>query len=390
MMEYVSDDQYVEVTTDSLILVSTTLDPRNNLTNVYGVKTQLALYDVLIPVLGCLIIVTNLAVTLSSGLLLKKGVQPKATYLFLGNVAMADLLTGVAVLFGMIVSSTITSIYSVGLIAIDRFLYIVHGLNYSRWVYPTRARLLILFTWILGLIIGFLPLTGWSGSTNNGRWCWFIKLAPPGLIILITVIGLLPILLVLILYGIILYHAINKVTQLQRADARQAATAATSGTAEKNKITEIRITRGGLGAEVQDAKSTNQKRRSKPSKVKAVKVVLLTSGSFVVTWMPYFIACCVYVTCDERTQNCGTLKVAIASPLAILGFLNSLLNPIIYAWWHKGFRGFLRSILCRPEPSNNQSSTSNTRSGSSSSRSKRTLTASVSSQESRRESSAIS
>jgi hypothetical protein len=28
------------------------------------------------------------------------GQQPKSTYLFLGNVAMADLVTGVAVLFG--------------------------------------------------------------------------------------------------------------------------------------------------------------------------------------------------------------------------------------------------------------------------------------------------
>lgn len=53
----------------------------------------------------------------------------------------------------MIVSSTITSVYSVGLIAIDRFLYIIYGLQYQRWVYPNRARLLICLTWIIGMFV---------------------------------------------------------------------------------------------------------------------------------------------------------------------------------------------------------------------------------------------
>lgn len=51
----------------------------------------------------------------------------------------------------MIVSATVTSVYSVGLIAIDRFLYILYGLQYQRWIYPNRARLLILITWIIGM-----------------------------------------------------------------------------------------------------------------------------------------------------------------------------------------------------------------------------------------------
>lgn len=50
----------------------------------------------------------------------------------------------------MIVASTLASVFSVGLIAVDRFLYIIHGMQYQRWVYPMRARLLILGTWILG------------------------------------------------------------------------------------------------------------------------------------------------------------------------------------------------------------------------------------------------
>jgi hypothetical protein len=43
-----------------------------------------------------------LAVVISSGLILKGGAQPRTTYLFLGNVAMADLVTSAAMLFGQL------------------------------------------------------------------------------------------------------------------------------------------------------------------------------------------------------------------------------------------------------------------------------------------------
>lgn len=45
-----------------------------------NVKNQLVLYDVLIPSLGALIILLNLAVVISSGLILKKG-----KYIFSNN-----------------------------------------------------------------------------------------------------------------------------------------------------------------------------------------------------------------------------------------------------------------------------------------------------------------
>lgn len=51
---------------------------------------------------------------------------------------------------GMIVSAIITSVYSIGLISVDRYLYIVYGLQYQRYIYPLRARIMIVSTWILG------------------------------------------------------------------------------------------------------------------------------------------------------------------------------------------------------------------------------------------------
>lgn len=55
-----------------------------------------------------------------------------------------------------------------------------------------------------------------------------------------------------------------------------------------------------------------------------------------------------YVACDwdETPARCRNIELAIASPLAILGFANSLTNPVIYAWWHNGFRESAKAIFC--------------------------------------------
>lgn len=234
----------------------------------------------------------------------------------------------------MIVSSTLASVWSVALIAIDRFYYILHGMKYNRLVFPKRSRIFIALTWVLGLIIGFLPLMGWTGKTDGGKVCWFIRLAPPPLVILTTIAGVIPIVIVLTLYSIILYHALRKVMQLQKADKE-----AEMGTGGKiHKEDELRVSRGG-----------NKQQKDSPKEWKSIKVVMFTTGSFVITWMPYFVACSLYVLC-KNPDDCKQLRLAIASPLAILGFCNSLLNPIIYAWWHTGFRASIRKQLDRIRP----------------------------------------
>lgn len=241
----------------------------------------------------------------------------------------------------MIVSSTLASIWSVLLIGIDRFIYIVHGLKYQQWLNPCRARWLILFTWILGLIIGFMPAMGWKGWTNGGKYCWFIRLAPHGLVLLTGGLGCLPVIIITVLYTIILYHAIHKVMQLQKSDRE----ASTRHVPENNPNT-MRIFRGGQSSK----ESGEDKKRHLPKKSRAITVVFLTTGSFIVTWIPYFIASAMYVFCEKGATDenaCKTLRLAIASPLAILGFMNSLINPLIYAWWHKGFRTFVFTKILR-------------------------------------------
>lgn len=251
----------------------------------------------------------------------------------------------------MIVSSTLASIWSVLLIGIDRFFYIVHALKYQLWLNPRRARWLILCTWILGLVIGFMPAMGWKGWTNGGKYCWFIRLAPHGLVLLTGTLGFLPIIIITILYTIILYQALRKVVQLQKSDN---AASVRHVPKDDNDPNAMRIFRGGQSSRENNARNKNQ---HSPKKSRAIIVVVLTTGSFIVTWVPYFIASTMYVFCEKRATDenaCKPLRLAVASPLAILGFMNSLLNPLIYAWWHKGFRQFVFTKILRMKRSQNQ------------------------------------
>lgn len=201
-------------------------------------------------------------------------------------------------------------------------------------------------------------------GTMNGQRCWFISMLPE-YVLSTTIIGIIPVFVVLILYSFILYQALKKVSDLKKA------TSSTSGTETANNL---RYFRGStvnleqdLTVSLRDQSKTRRRclcccrsketsdenaepsTKRKPSKLKAIKIVSFTTGSFVVTWLPYFIASTMFVYCDHENNEsfCQGLKVAIASPLAILGFSNSLLNPIIYAWWHNGFRSNSIRILSK-------------------------------------------
>ena len=74
---------------------------------------------------------------------------------------------------GLIVSSTLVSMLSVLLVAVDRFLYILYGLQYQRYIYPNRARILIVTTWILGELLAILVPLCWNLVSKSIYMLWF-------------------------------------------------------------------------------------------------------------------------------------------------------------------------------------------------------------------------
>lgn len=154
------------------------------------------------------------------------------------------------------------------------------------------------------------------------------------------------------LYAIILKKALTKVNELKNANCAANSEnnlrffrGSSANVLQEDDINEnnslLRIFKSIIFCwEKKSSTKIEEIRRKPPSRWKAIKVVFLTTSSFLITWVPYFIVSTMYVYCDHEnnTEYCYQLKVAIAGPLAIIGFSNTILNPLIYCWWHNGFR----------------------------------------------------
>ncbi|XP_041969326.1 glucose-dependent insulinotropic receptor-like [Aricia agestis] len=407
-------------------LVTNFSDLNPNLEEFQETETELFFsYKYVAYTVGTLIFVSNLTVVISSGLIIRKGQPPKSTYWLLGNMSLADTIIGLSIVFGhlmentttqplcvmqlgLLVSPTMVSILTVGLIAVDRYIYILHGLYYQRWCNTSRVQISIALTWLIGLILGFVPATGWINRELMFSRCYYVTLYPEFIVLLNSLLSIVPLGLVGVLYSIILVRALKNMREIK----------ATNKSLNYNSTSTIRIYRGNtqknvrsedkskrsasLDGNIEDTQSdiikglsksrsrsldniSSEKNKSAstkskehptkeesnfsidtiassaaninnkglpkpvhkvkgPNKWKAIVIVMLTSGSVICTWMPFFITAIFYVFCQEKLTNpkCLNLQVLLGGPLATVAFFNSILNPLIYAWWHKGFNGTIR------------------------------------------------
>lgn len=67
--------------------------------------------------------------------------------------------------------------------------------------------------------------------------------------------------------------------------------------------------------------------------VKALRTVAVLVGCFLLLWCPFFVVCIVHILC----KSCG-LKEVLENYLWLLGLSNSLINPLVYAFWQREVR----------------------------------------------------
>lgn len=66
------------------------------------------------------------------------------------------------------------------------------------------------------------------------------------------------------------------------------------------------------------------------SHVKALRTVAVLVGCFLILWCPFFVVCIVHLLCDKCR-----LKEVLENYLWLLGLFNSLINPLVYAFWQR-------------------------------------------------------
>lgn len=228
---------------------------------------------------------------------------------------------------------------------------------------------------------------GWTGTTFTNYRCWYIAVFPSSLLVVVSIIALMVIIMVCVLYFLILHRAVktcdeikafqetnHKIAYINKAYDEEGkkydeisettvtitvSTNTVSGEScseiemhEMNKINvrnhsnqwckQFRKKMVKMSHYCKKARAMN----SHPSKLKAAKTVLLVTLCFVCTWAPYYVAIILYVNCNimKNGYACIPLETLTLGPLYFLGVSNSLCDPIIYAWWHTGFKRTIRKI----------------------------------------------
>ena len=94
--------------------------------------------------------------------------------------------------------------------------------------------------------------------------------------------------------------------------------------------------------QVNDGKSNgSEKRINAKGLLKAGKTVLFPVF-YLLTSSPYVITSFIYLFGTPQNEQFSVLK--IGSYLGLLGYTNYFINPLLYAWWHNGFRRNMKEI----------------------------------------------
>ncbi|XP_029366950.1 5-hydroxytryptamine (serotonin) receptor 1A a [Echeneis naucrates] len=288
-----------------------------------------------------------------------------------------------------------SSILHLCAIALDRYWAITDPIDYVNKRTPRRAALLISVTWLVGFSISIPPMLGWRSAEDRANPDACIISQDPGYTIYSTFGAFyIPLILMLVLYGRIFRAArfrirktvkkteIKKVTDnkcatvspvifhkktngevagksWKRTDESKPSSPCVNGAVrhgeegESLEIIEVisnskthlplpNTPQSSQGYESMNEKNSGAKRKIALARErKTVKTLGIIMGTFIFCWLPFFIVALVLPFCAE---SC-CMPDWLAAVINWLGYSNSLLNPIIYAYFNKDFQSAFKKII---------------------------------------------
>jgi len=90
------------------------------------------------------------------------------------------------------------------------------------------------------------------------------------------------------------------------------------------------------------ASAAGREKQKQKRERKAARTLAIVTGTFVVCWLPFFIVELVQPFCGDAMAG---YPEVLASVIVWLGYVNSLLNPVIYTIFNPDFRSAFRKIL---------------------------------------------
>ena len=249
------------------------------------------------------------------------------TNLFLASLALSDLMSGllgipllviclvkdaikVCVSSSIIIRFTaISSVCHVLLIACDRYIFIVHSINYHFLVTKRRAIVAIMAIWLLSFLSSVIQLS-WQ-NLQEGALTEFDETAEEidikYSVACIALFFAIPLLLMCYLYGYI-FHISFKRNKRDR----------------------------------QLSKNLQQPHRSLLQEWRGRSVLLITMVIFAGCWLPFFL---MVLDAHMESSPFSPLPVFLERLLIFIGFIPQLLNPVLCTLAKKDFRHALKEVF---------------------------------------------
>lgn len=261
------------------------------------------------------------------------------TFCFIVSLALADIAVGLLVIpLAIMISFDLTihfysclfcscillgltqsSIFALLAIAVDRYLRVKIPMSYKRVVTSRRAGLAVLLSWLMSIVVGFIPM-GWNKlnqliedgclKTDMQMTCRFENVISMNYMVYFNffVWVLPPLLLMLGIYAEIFYT---------------------------------------IHCQLNKKVNQSNPRRYFDKELKLAKSLALVLFLFAVSWLPLHILNCITLFSPACKIPGYFMYIAI-----ILSHANSTINPIVYAFHIKKFRNAFRKIweqylLCR-------------------------------------------
>lgn len=292
-------------------------------------------------------------------------VQVTRTWVF--GYFMCDVWNSLDVYFST------SSILHLMCISLDRYYAIVKPLKYPIIMTKKVVAYMLLACWISPALISFVPIfNGWYTTEGNAKHrrenpdeCAF-KVNQSYAMLSSSISFWIPCTIMMITYYAIFREANKQEKQMHNRmgnamllshrpskDLNNMSTLnnlngeLNSGGSSKT-LTLNEINTDHLHTPMKDKKMMNMKREHK-----AARTLGIIMGTFILCWLPFFIWYVTMSLCESC--ECPDIVVAI---LFWIGYTNSALNPLIYAYFNRDFREAFKNTLqcafcslCRREPS---------------------------------------
>ncbi|NWV33539.1 DRD5 protein, partial [Grantiella picta] len=277
--------------------------------------------------------------------------RSKVTNLFVVSLAVSDLLVAVLVMpwraasdvlgfwpFGAFcdlwvafdITCCTASILNLCLIGVERYCAIASPFRHRGRVTRRVASVAIALAWLLSLLISFIPVQlrwhkdreqpGSNGSGEEGSCD--SSLGRTYAISSSLVSFYIPVAIMLVTYG--------RLCRIARRQLR--------------RISSLERTAGRPGG---DSPRETSLKNSFKKEAKVLQTLSIIVGAFVCCWLPFFVLNCLVPFCAAERREPGELRCVsgtVLSTFTWLGWANSALNPIIYAF-NAEFRRAFASLL---------------------------------------------